>query len=313
MTDGAKSSNQAIGFIGLGAMGAGMAESLTREGFSVKGCDIRAEAVEALCAQGGTAAATPAEAAHGSALAIVVVINAQQSEQVLFGENGAVAAMEAGSTVMLCVTVPPDYARDVEKRLGEKGIHFLDAPISGGAAKAKEGTMTIMASGSADAFAATDAPMDAMAEKVYRLGDAAGPASTVKMINQLLAGVHIAAFGEAMAMGTAAGADPNALYEVISNSAGSSWMFQNRVPQILTGDYTPLSALNIFVKDLGIVLEAGKAMRFPLPLSAAAHQIFMMGVASGLGEEADAGVVRVYEKYAGIDVAEIAKKNRGEA
>ncbi|MBC8157986.1 MAG: NAD-binding protein [Alphaproteobacteria bacterium] len=313
MTDGATSSNQSIGFIGLGAMGAGMAESLLRGGFELKGCDIRAEAVEAMCAQGGTAAATPAEAAKGSALVIVVVINAQQSEQVLFGEDGAVDSMEAGSTVMLCVTVPPDYARDVEKRLGEKGIHFLDAPISGGAAKAKEGTMTIMASGSVDAFEASDAPMDAMAEKIYRLGDAAGPASTVKMINQLLAGVHIAAFGEAMAMGTAAGADPNALYEVISNSAGSSWMFQNRVPQILAGDYTPLSALNIFVKDLGIVLEAGKAMRFPLPISAAAHQVFMMGVASGLGEEADAGVVRVYEKYAGIDVAEIAKKNRGEA
>ncbi|MBT3358382.1 MAG: NAD-binding protein [Rhodospirillales bacterium] len=313
MTDGAKSANQAIGFIGLGAMGAGMAQSLVRGGFVVKGCDIRADAVEALCAKGGMAAATPADAADGSALVVVVVINAGQAEEVLFGPTGAVGAMQAGSTVMLCVTVPPDYARDVEKRLGEKGVHFLDAPISGGAAKAMEGTMTIMASGSADAFAASDAPMDAMAEKIYRLGDAAGPASTVKMINQLLAGVHIAAFGEAMAMGTAAGADPNALYEVISNSAGSSWMFQNRVPQILAGDYTPLSALNIFVKDLGIVLEAGKAMRFPLPVSAAAHQVFMMGAAAGLGDEADAGVVRVYEPYAGIDVAEIAKKYRGEA
>ena len=312
MTDGANSTESSIGFIGLGAMGAGMAESLTRGGFAVKGCDVRAEAVDALCAQGGSAATTPAEAADGSPLVIVVVVSAQQADDVLFGPNGAVGAMQAGSTVMLCVTVPPDFARDVEKRLGEKGIFFLDAPISGGAARAKEGTMTIMASGSAEAFTATDAPMDAMAEKIYRLGDVAGPASTVKMINQLLAGVHIAAFGEAMAMGTAAGADPNALYEVISNSAGSSWMFENRVPQILAGDYTPLSALNIFVKDLGIVLEAGKAMRFPLPLSAAAHQIFMMGAAAGLGDEADAGVVRVYEKYAGIDVAEIAKKNRGE-
>jgi len=313
MTDGAKSSNLTIGFIGLGAMGAGMAQSLARGGFAVKGCDVRPAAVEALCAKGGSAAATPAKAADGSGLVVVVVVNAQQAEDVLFGPTGAVGAMEAGSTVMLCVTVPPDFARDVEKRLGEKGIHFLDAPISGGAARAMDGTMTIMASGSADAFAATDGPMDAMAEKIYRLGDAAGPASTVKMINQLLAGVHIAAFGEAMAMGTAAGADPNALFEVISNSAGSSWMFQNRVPQILAGDYTPLSALNIFVKDLGIVLEAGKAMRFPLPLSAAAHQIFMMGTAAGFGDEADAGVVRVYEHYAGINVAETAKKFRGEA
>lgn len=299
-----------IGFIGLGAMGAGMAASLARGGLSVTGCDVRAEAVEALKAEGGSGAATPAEAASGASLVIVVVVNMAQAEAVLFGENGAAAALQSGGTAMLCSTVPPDFARETEARLQAMGIHFLDAPISGGAARAQAGTITMMTSGTAAAYGASEAAMEAMAEKIYRLGDAAGPASTVKMINQLLAGVHIAALGEAMALGTKAGADPNALFEVISNSAGSSWMFNNRVPHILAGDYTPLSALDIFVKDLGIVLEAGKGLKFPLPLSAAAHQLFLMGSAAGLGGEDDSGVVRVYEKLTGIDVAATAKKFR---
>jgi L-threonate 2-dehydrogenase len=305
-------SEQKIGFIGLGAMGAGMAGSLVREGFSVTGCDVRPEAVDALIALGGSGAASPAEASKGASLAIVVVVNSMQAEAVLFGENGVAGALAEGSTAMLCSTVPPDFARNTEARLNEKGIHFLDAPISGGAARAKDGTMTMMTSGTAEAYAGSDAAMEAMAEKIYRLGDKAGPATTVKMINQLLAGVHIAALGEAMALGTKAGADPNALFEVISNSAGASWMFNNRVPHILAGDYTPLSALDIFVKDLGIVLEAGKTLKFPLPLSAAAHQLFLMGSAAGFGGEDDSGVVRVYEKLSGIDVAGTAKKMRGE-
>lgn len=301
-----------IGFVGLGAMGAGMAASLVKAGLSVRGCDARAEAVAAFERQGGKAAKTPGEAAHGAGLLIVVVVNAEQAETVLFGEGAAADALPSAATVMLCSTVPPDFARGVEARLKTRKLHFLDAPISGGAARARAGTITIMASGSPEAFAGAETAMEAMAEKVYRLGNEAGPASTVKMINQLLAGVHIAALAEAMALGTKAGADPNTLFEVISNSAGSSWMFNNRVPHILAGDYTPLSALDIFVKDLGIVLDSGRRLKFPLPLAAAAHQLFLMGSAAGLGGEDDSGVVRVYEKITGIDVAATAKARREE-
>ena len=131
------------------------------------------------------------------------------------------------------------------------------------------------------------------------MGDAPGMGSKVKMINQLLAGVHIAAMAEAMALGIKAGADPNVLYDVISNSAGSSWMFQNRAPHILAGDYTPLSAVNIFVKDLGIVLETAKKSSFPLPLTATAHQMFMMAAAAGHGGEDDSAIVKIFP---GIDL-----------
>jgi 3-hydroxyisobutyrate dehydrogenase len=177
---------------------------------------------------------------------------------------------------------------------------MIDAPVSGGAARAAKGELSIMASGAKEAFRKADAVLGAIAAKVYRLGDAPGMGSKVKMINQLLAGVHIAASAEAMALGIRAGADPQVLYEVISNSAGSSWMFQNRVPHIIAGDYTPLSAVNIFVKDLGIVLDSAKKMTFPLPLTAAAHQMFLGAAGAGLGYEDDSAVVKVYQALSGI-------------
>ena len=160
--------------------------------------------------------------------------------------------------------------------------------------------MTVMAAGAAEAFELTHEIFSAIAEKVYRLGEKPGEGSKVKMINQLLAGVLIAAAAEAMALGIKAGVDPKMLYEVISNSAGSSWMFQNRVPHILAGDYTPLSAVNIFVKDLGIVLDSARKATFPLPLTAAAHQLFLMAAAAGHGGEDDSAVIKVFQELTGI-------------
>jgi 3-hydroxyisobutyrate dehydrogenase len=204
---------------------------------------------------------------------------------VLFGEQGARQAMRQGSVLLMSVTVPPDYAERLGPRLAKRGILMIDGPVSGGEAKAATGEMTMMAAGPAEAFATCEPVLAAIAQKVYRLGEAHGTGSKVKMINQLLAGVHIAAAAEAMALGIKAGADPKTLYDVITNSAGNSWMFQNRAPHILAGDYLPRSAVNIFVKDLGIVLEAGRKSTFPLPLTAAAHQMFLMAAAAGHGRE----------------------------
>lgn len=283
-----------VGVIGLGSMGGGVAKSLLRNGFKVTVCDVRAAVVDAFVAQGAVGAASPAALAASCQVVVVLVVNAEQVESVMFGKDGAAAALRRGSVVVMSVTLPPDYAASLAARLDALGILMLDAPVSGGEAKAASGEMTIMASGSAEAFAKCEAVLPAIAQKVYRLGEAPGTGSKVKMINQLLAGVHIAAAAEAMALGIKCGADPNVLYEVISNSAGSSWMFQNRVPHILDGDYAPRSAINIFVKDLGIVLDTGKGQKFPLPLSAAAHQMFLMAAAAGLGQEDDAAVVKIF-------------------
>jgi 3-hydroxyisobutyrate dehydrogenase len=291
-----------IGFLGLGAMGMGMATTLVRAGFTVKGYDINPQAGERFAAAGGASAASAAEAASGVDVLILMVVAAEQAEEALFGAGGAATGLPAGALVMLCSTVAPAYARQTGARLNALGLEMLDAPVSGGVARAAEGRLSIMASGSPAAFARAEPVLDVLAERVYRLGDECGQGSTVKMVNQLLAGVHIAAAAEAMALGVKAGVAPQQLYEVISNSAGSSWMFQNRVPHMLAGDYTPLSAVEIFVKDLGIVLETGKAQRFPLPLAATAHQMFLMAAAAGYGRLDDSAVVKVFEQLAGISV-----------
>ncbi|MFL6674701.1 MAG: L-threonate dehydrogenase [Massilia sp.] len=283
-----------VGVVGLGAMGMGIAQSLLRAGLEVHACDVRPEAVEKTVAAGAHGAASPAALAPTVDALLIVVVNAAQVEQVLFGLEGAAAHLKPGAVVIASATVSPEFAEALGTRLLAMGLRFIDAPISGGAAKAASGQMSVMASGAPETFAACTRLFDAICAKLYRLGDQPGQGSKVKMINQLLAGVHIAAAAEAMALGLRAGCDPDALYEVISNSAGSSWMFQNRVPHILAGDYAPLSAVNIFVKDLGIVLDYAKKSVFPLPLSATAHQMFMQAAAAGHGLEDDAAVIKLF-------------------
>ncbi len=283
-----------VGVIGLGAMGLGIARSLLRNGFKVHACDVRNEVVQAFASEGGVACASPAEMAAACDIVITVVVNAEQTETVLFGDHGAVAGLRPGSLVIGCATVAPTFAVELGQRLADKGLAYLDAPISGGAAKAAAGQMTMMTSGPADAYAKAEAVLAGMAGKVYRLGDAHGLGSKVKIINQLLAGVHIAASAEAMALGMREGVDADALYEVITNSAGNSWMFENRVPHILNADYTPLSAVDIFVKDLGLVLDTARTSKFPLPLSATAHQMFMQASSAGFGREDDSAVIKIF-------------------
>lgn len=294
---------QRIGVIGLGSMGMGMARRLVGAGFRVAGYDVRREATATLVQAGGDGAASPAEAAREAALLLVMVVNAAQVDEVLFGAGGAIAALPRGAVVLSSATVPPSFAAATAARLAQTGHLMLDAPVSGGAAGAANGTLTVMASGPAAAFDKAERALAAIAGKVYRLGENAGIGSTVKTVNQLLAGIHIAAAAEAIALGVRAGADPKMLYEVITNSAGASWMFGNRVPHMLAGDYTPLSAVDIFVKDLGLVLDTGRELRFPLPLAAVAHQLFLMAAAAGFGRADDAAVVKVYETLAGISVA----------
>lgn len=293
-----------VGVIGLGSMGMGAAINLVRAGHTVIGCDVRAESLEKFRAEGGGAAARACDLPRDLDAVIVFVVNAAQAEAVLFGQEGCSAIMPKGSVVLCCTTLAPEAARTLDTRLSSAGLLMLDAPVSGGAVGANAGTMTVMASGPPDAFERAQPILDAIAGKVWRLGDAAGIGSTVKMVNQLLAGVHIATAAEALALGIRAGADPRTLYDVICTSAGNSWMFQNRVPHILDGDDTPLSAVNIFVKDLGIVLDQARALTFPLPMASAAHQLFLAAAAAGHGARDDAFVIRVYQALSGIELPE---------
>ncbi len=286
--------SKTAGVIGLGAMGAGMAQSLRRAGHVPHVYDIRADVAQAFAAQGGTACASPAELGAACDVVVSVVVNAAQTESVLFGEQGCAASMKPGSVFVMCSTVDPNWSIALEARLAAMGILYIDAPISGGAAKAASGQMTMMTAGKPEAYAVAGPLLDAMAAKVYKLGDQAGAGSKVKIINQLLAGVHIAAAAEAMALGLREGVDPAALYEVITHSAGNSWMFENRMAHVLAGDYTPLSAVDIFVKDLGLVLDVARASKFPLPLSSTAHQMFMQASTAGFAREDDSAVIKIF-------------------
>jgi L-threonate 2-dehydrogenase len=289
-----------VGVIGLGTMGMGAALNLLNKGHAVTGCDLRAESRDEFAAAGGAAVNAPDALPADLEAVVVFVVNAAQTEQVLLGDKGCLSGLPKGGVVLCCATVAPESARALGRRIGEAGFLMLDSPVSGGAVGARAGTMTVMASGPEAAFARAQPVLDAISSRVWRLGTDIGVGSTVKMVNQLLAGVHIATAAEALALGIRAGADPETLFKVISESAGSSWMWQNRVPHILAGDDTPLSAVNIFVKDLGIVLDQARALTFPLPLAAAAHQLFLAAAANGQGTRDDAFVIRVWQALTGI-------------
>jgi L-threonate 2-dehydrogenase len=286
--------NPSVGVIGLGAMGSGMAQSLRRAGFALQVFDVRPGVAEMFAQGGGTACTSAAGLAAACDVVVSVVVNAAQTEDVLFGSGGVAAAMRAGSVFVMCSTVDPNWSIALEARLEALGLRYLDAPISGGAAKAARGEMTMMTSGRPEAYAKCEPVLNAMAARVYKLGDRAGAGSRVKIINQLLAGVHIAAAAEAMALGLREGVDAAALYDVITHSAGNSWMFENRMANVLAGDYAPLSAVDIFVKDLGLVLDMARASKFPLPLSSTAHQMFMQASTAGFAKEDDSAVIKIF-------------------
>lgn len=288
-----------IAVIGLGSMGYGMALSLKKAGFEVVGCDVAAEPVARFVKDGGEGASTPAAAAQNADIVVSVVVNGAQTASILFGNGGVAETLPKGAVFISSATMDPDVARRLAGDLEATGRLYLDAPISGGAQRAAQGELTILASGSAAAFSRARPALDAMSAKLYELGDAAGQGAAFKMINQLLAGVHIAAASEAIAFAAKQGLDIRKVYEVITASAGNSWMFENRMPHVLDGDYTPRSAVDIFVKDLGIIQDMARTAKFPVPVSAAALQMFLMTSAAGMGRDDDASVARMYAQVTG--------------
>lgn len=292
--------------VGLGSMGYGMALSLVREGIGTYGVDVRPDVCARFAGEGGREG-TLDEVVADLDCTVIVVVNADQTEQVLFGEAGLVSRMRQGAVVIACATVPPDFARRMAERCLAHGVHYLDAPISGGAVKAREGRLSMMTSGTADAYQAAEPALAAMAETVFRLGDEAGQGAAMKIVNQMLAGTHIAAMAEAMTFGMTQGISPEQFMAVIPQCAGTSWMLENRGPHIVEGDYTPHSSVAIWPKDLGIALDIAKGASFGAPVTAAALQQFLAAAGSGLAGEDDAAVAKVYARNAGLALKQALK------
>lgn len=289
----------AVALFGLGAMGSGMAGALLRAGLTTHGFDINPDAVTRFQAAGG-APGTIDEVAPTLDAVVIVVVNAAQTEAVLFGENGIAQKLAAGTVVVACATVAPDVARDLAARCEELGLLYLDAPVSGGTLRAGDGSLSILAAGSAQAFEKARPALNAMSERVFELGEDVGTGSSMKAVNQMLVGIQIAAMGEALTFGMTQGVKPDQFLEVIRQCAGTSWALESRAPHVISGDYVPLSAIDIWLKDLGIVLDIAKDAKFGAPLTAAAMQQYLAASGSGLGREHDAAVAKVYARNAGV-------------
>ncbi len=290
-----------IGIFGLGSMGLGMANSILKAGHTAHGFDINAPQMAQFNALSGSSGDLD-DIAPRLDIAMIVVLNAAQTKSVLLGPQGIIPRMRKGSVIIGCATVSPDFAREMAEEATAYGIHYLDAPISGGSIKAASGELSIMASGRPEAFVAAKSALTATAQKVFELGDQVGAGSAMKAVNQLLAGVHIATMAEAMTFGMTQGVSPQQFMEVIPSCAGSSWMLENRGPHIVSGDYTPHSSINIWPKDLGIVLDIAKSADFSAPITSAALQQFLTAAEAGLGQEDDAAVAKVYAQAAGLNL-----------
>ncbi len=292
------------GLFGLGSMGYGMAQSLLRAGHDLAVFDIAPEPVARIVAEGARSG-DPAALVPDLDCAVIVVLNAAQTRAVLLGTDqapGLIAQMRPGSTIIACATISPADARALAAATQAQGLHYLDAPISGGAAKAAAGKLSVMASGSVDAFAGARPALDAMAEVVFEMGPEPGQGSAMKAVNQMLVGIQIAAMAEAMTFGLSQGIDVARTYDVITRCAGNSWAFENRGPHVVQGDYHPASSIDIWPKDLGIVLDSARAAKFGAPLTAAAMQQFLAASGSGLGREDDAALAKLYARNAGLSL-----------
>jgi L-threonate 2-dehydrogenase len=292
-----------VSFIGLGSMGLPMACNLVRAGFAVRGFDVRQQAVDSLVAVGGKGAASAAEAAKDAEVLVLMVVNAEQAATVLF-DAGTLAAVKPDAVVVLMSTCPPDAVIAIAVRVEAAGRRFVDAPVSGGVVGATAASLTIMAAAPAALLAKVRPVLDALGSKIFHVGEAIGQGSAAKAINQLLCGVHLAVAGEALSLAKKVGMDAKVMLEIVSGSAASSWMLRDRGQRMLQSEPEVTSAVDIFVKDLSIVLATGRAVKASLPIAAVAHQMFLSVSGRGFGALDDSQVIRACDALNGNSVPE---------
>lgn len=291
---------ESVGVIGAGQMGMGVVLRLRERGCAVRVRDVRRAAEDEARAAGAVVCASPAELAAACGVVITLVVDEAQTEEVVFGPAGAAATLGADAVLVMSSTVAPAFAESLAARLAERGLRMLDAPVSGGPARARAGTMSMMLAGADAALARARPVLEAISGARFRVSARAGDGARAKIVNNMLAGVNLAAACEAMALGIRLGLAPQTICEVVGASSGASWIFADRMPRVLAGDYAPRAALDVLAKDLSILLEAARGARFPVPIAAAAHQVYVTAQAAGLGRADDAALVKLYQALTGI-------------
>lgn len=293
-----------VGWLGLGAMGLPMAHRLVMAGHEVQAFDPVGASLEQHAANGGAPASTSARAAAGAEVVFVTVATPDQALTSLFGAGGAIETIGPGVAVVVMSTIGPAAVQEIARRLEPAGVSVLDAPMSGGVARAEQGDLVVMVGGPRALFDQLQPLLDVIGTKVAYVGESVGDGQALKLVNQLLAGVHIAAAAEALGLAAALGLDVRATWEVIRHGAAGSFMLNDRGARMLDGEFEPVrSALDIFVKDMGLVVGAAKGKKLPTPLAAAAEQLYLAGSAEGLGRRDDASLVTLYERWAGRSVS----------
>jgi len=290
---------ETIGFIGLGAMGAGMARNLLKAGYAVVVNDIDERKVAALVAAGATAAPAAVDVAHQSLRTITMVETTAQTEEVILGAKGVIAGAARGHIVAMMSTIDPHAAKRIHDRLHEAGIGMLDAPVSGGSARAESGELSVIAGGDAATFAACLPMFKAMSSNQFHVGGT-GQGLALKLVNNMLIQVNTVAIAEAFVMGAKAGLDPKVMYDVIKVSTGASFALDHRVPRMISGDFTPGGTVDISYKDQELETAFAKSLGVPLFLANVSQQVYQMARAQGLSKEDGASIVKVYEQLARV-------------
>jgi 3-hydroxyisobutyrate dehydrogenase-like beta-hydroxyacid dehydrogenase len=283
---------ETVGVIGAGAMGMGVVRSLRRAGFATHVRDVRAEAEATAASLGAGIAASAAALARACRIAIVLVVDEAQVETVLFGNDGAAAAFGRRGLVVLSSTLDPDYVSALAPRLARHGVTLIDAPVSGGPQRAADGSMTMMVAGPSAAVAELEPVFAVIAAKVFRVGSAPGDAARFKIVNNLLAAANLAAGAEALALAVKAGLDLHKVVDVVNASSGGSWIFADRMPRALAGDFAPRAAAAILAKDVGIAADLAARLGVDAPFARAAREAFRALVDDGYGEIDDAAIVK---------------------
>ena len=282
-----------VGIVGIGNMGGAMAARLLEAGWSVQVCDIDAGKTRALAALGGDVRATPAGCAVDCAALIVCVVDAAQIQAVLFGEGGAAQVLRAGQDVLLCPTISPQQAEQFAGRLRERGIFAIDAPMSGGPARARDGSMSLMLACDDAPFERQRALVEALSTQAFRVSDRPGDGARTKLVNNLLAAINLVGAAEAIALAERLGLSAQRTLEVIEQSSGQSWVGSDRMRRAIAGDFEPRAHMTLLEKDSRLALQAAAAAGFDGPLGAAAHAVFARACAAGLAGRDDGALLQL--------------------